>query len=106
MHSQLIVAERWQKPSTSDLERRNEGSVLSETDRTGFVSNKKANGNHKKALWCEVFCHDIVLDHYPGPSLPVWPRHKEYLKLVIVMHRLCLNNSIALAAIDRERSTI
>ena len=47
----------------------------------------------------KYLCHGIA---FPGPSLPL---HKEYLKLVILMHILLLNNSTSLAAIDRQRST-
>ena len=86
MHGQLIVACKNSPLATSN----------EETNVRKPIAQKKQF----------VVRYDIIFHHYPGPSLLVWPRHKEYLKLVIVMHRLCLNNSIALAAIDRECSTI
>ena len=44
------------KPSTTELERRNQGSILSETDRTGFISNKKANSKHKTQFIERYLC--------------------------------------------------
>ena len=38
--------------------------------------------------------------HYPGPSLPPSPCQKRLPRLILVMYLLCLNDSMALAAIN------
>ena len=96
LHSSIMCL---RGPSTAQTKKRRFDSIGNRSYRLRF--RQEANGNHNGSILLWSSFH-----YYPGPSLPDWPRHKEYLKLVIIMHRLCLNNSIALAAIDREYSTI
>ena len=61
---------------------------------------KKAKGKYDNS---KVVMSWDFRSHYPGLSLPTSPCQKG---LILVMCLLCLNDSMALAAIKHERSTL